>query len=548
MGNLRKYKELALFLWKYGNSDLVKNAGLNDSLANEFSNQDQQDEVTPQDMVKDLQEMGPAYIKLGQMLSTRPDLLPSKYIEALTSLQDEVDPFPYEDIEEIIQEELGIRISKAFNWFDKEPLASASLGQAHLAELRNGETVVVKVQRPNIRKQVLEELKVLEKTTNFLEENTDFGKRYGVNKLFKQFKRTLIRELNYLKEAEHIKLLDKNLAEFKHIVMPVPIDDYTTDKVLTMKYLKGKKITKVSSLKKLEFDGHALADELFKAYLKQIVIDGFLHADPHPGNVHLMDNDKIALLDFGMVAHISQDIKDNYLKLLLNLGNGEASEVANILIELSDELEDCDEDKFRSELSTLIMENRHATMNELQTGKVFMFMIQAAGESGFLLPVEMSLIGKALLNLDQVGRSLAPDFDPNDSIQRHSMDLMNQHMIKDLTSPHLMSALLESKKLVEKLPERVNKFTSNLAENKIKIEVDALDEKHLMEGFQKIANRITAGLILAALIVGSALLMQVKTEFTLLGYPGLAMIFFLIAVLGAGYLGFKTFLTDEDSN
>ena len=177
-----------------------------------------------------------------------------------------------------------------------------------------------------------------------------------------------------------------------------------------------------------------------------------------------------------------------------------------------------------------------------------MFMIQVAGETGFLLPVEMSLIGKALLNLDQVGRSLAPDFDPNDSIQRHSMDLMNQHMIKDLTSPHLMSALLESKKLVEKLPERVNKFTSNLAENKIKIEVDALDEKHLMEGFQKIANRITAGLILAALIVGSALLMQVETEFTLFGYPGLAMTFFLIAILGAGYLGFKTFLTDEDSN
>src|SRR5690554_5204644 len=253
--------------------------------------------------------MGPAFIKLGQLLSTRPDLLPAEYIEALSHLQDQVGPFPYEEVREIIERELGVRISKAFNFFKEEPIATASLGQVHLAELRTGESVVVKVQRPGIREKVLEDLEVLETTAEFLEKNTEAGRQFRFVQNVQQFKISLLRELNYKTEAQNIKILAKNLAEFENIVIPVTYDDYSTDKVLTMQFLKGKKITSISPLKKLELDGEKLADEMFQAYLKQILVDGFVHADPHPGNVHLMDDTKIALLDFGMVAHIPKDLR-----------------------------------------------------------------------------------------------------------------------------------------------------------------------------------------------------------------------------------------------
>ena len=545
MKNLGQYKDLAFFLWKYGNSNLIEQAKLREVAGDEWAEEKKSDDnVSPDQMVEDLKDMGPAFIKLGQLLSTRPDLLPPEYIDALSNLQDEVEPVPYNEIEEVVQEELGIRISKAFKSFEKEPLASASLGQVHLAELRTGETVVIKVQRPGIRVRIMEELEVLDKTSGFLEDNTDFGKRFQVHKMFYQFKKTLLRELDYTKEAQHIKRFQKNLAEFDKITIPETVDDYSTERVLTMQYLKGKKITKISPLQQLELDGEEITDQLFKAYLQQIVIDGFIHTDPHPGNVHLMNDNRIAMLDFGMIAHIAPDQRIHYLKLIINIGEGNANEVVDRLIEMSEVMDNADEDTFRQTVGDLVLENRDATAGDLQTGKIILDLVQFAGMNGYLLPIEMSLIGKTLLNLDQVGRTLSPEFNPNESIKKHAMDLTNKHLMQDLTSMNFWSALLESKELIEKLPERLNKFLQNASENKLKFEIDAIDEVRLMEGFEKVANRITVGLILSALIVGSSLLMQVDTEFTIFGYPGLAMIFFLVAVIGALVLAVEILIYD----
>lgn len=545
MRNINKYKDLALLLWKYGNSDLIKQAGLEDAVDSSWVQETSEKKVSPDELVEDLKDMGPAFIKLGQLLSTRPDLLPPAYTEALASLQDKVGPFSFEEVRKIVESELDVRISKAFNYFSEEPIASASLGQVHLAELANGETVVVKVQRPNIRKKVLEDLEVLETTAKFLEKNTEAGKQFRFIQNVQQFKISLLRELNYLTEARNIKILEKNLSQFRHIVVPTPFDDYTTEKVLTMKYLKGKKITSISPLKKLELDGERLADELFQAYLKQILIDGFVHADPHPGNVHLMDDTRIALLDFGMVTQIPKKIRENYLKLFLNAGDGEADEAVDIILKLSEKRKGADEKKFRSVISSLILETQDTTAKDFQTGQLILDMVKTAGKFGFLLPAEMSMMGKTLLNLDQVGRTLSPDFNPNKAIQRHSLELMNEHIKEELTSYNFFSALLESKELIGQLPARLNKFFDNAAENKLEFKIDALDEEHLMQGFQKIANRITMGLILASLIVGSSLLMRVETAFTLFGYPGFAILTFITAAIGAAILAFRILRSDE---
>lgn len=544
MKHISKYKDILLFIWKHGDRSMLEQTGIRAELPDTEAN----DTSTPLDddtLIKDITELGPAFVKLGQLLSTRPDILPEPYIQVLSNLQDNLEPFPYSQVESIVESELGVRISKGFGNFDPEPMAAASLGQVHRASLRDGRPVVVKVQRPGIRKQVMEELDAIEQASEFIEKNTTLGRKYQINQLFLQFKRTLIRELNYLKEAEHMNLLEQNLSEFERILIPTSVPDYTTDKVLTMEFIDGCNISKISPLRKLEIDGEAICDELFRCYLKQIVVDGFIHADPHPGNVHLTEDNRIALLDMGMVAHLSDALRKNYLKLILSISENKAGETLDILIRMSTRDEDADTDRFRQEMTTLIQENQNVSIKDIDTGQVLFRMIQTAASCGFRLPMELSTIGKALLNLDLVAHTLAPDFDPNAAIRKNAMSLMNKIMIKELAPQNFFSTLLEGKELIEKLPERLNKLMDRAANNELRIGVDAFDEKRIMKGFQKVANRITLGLILASLVIGSALLMRIQTDFQLFGYPGFAIISFITAAVGAIGLAIHIFFYDE---
>ncbi|MBY5958859.1 hypothetical protein KUV50_11975 [Membranicola marinus] len=545
MKKLSQYKKLAAFLYKYGTSSLVKNAGLSDEMDDGWEQKEESDDVTPEELTTDLIAMGPAFIKLGQLLSTRPDLLPQKFIEALADLQDKVPPVEFEKVNEIIQEDLGVRISKAFNSFDEIPLASASLGQVHRAELRDGTKVVVKVQRPGIREKIQEELEVLGSAASFMEENTRIGKQIAAKELFAYFKKTLFRELDYQKEARNMLVLADNLKNFEHLIIPDPVVDYTTSRILTMKYLDGEKITAITPLRKLELDGITLVKELFEAYLQQIVIDGFMHADPHPGNIHLTEDNKIALLDVGMVAYFGEEYKEHYLKLLLYLGEANGDKLAGLLIEMSRELEEVRPEQFKQDIGLLVQENEHMTMENLQTGKLIFEVIKIAGDYGYVLPVSLSLLGKALLNLDQVGASIAPDFNPRKAIQRHVTDLMRKYVYKNMVEHHFFTTALESKEFIELLPGRLNKLLHNLAENQWEMKIESLDEKQLMSGFQKVANRITMGLIVAALLISASMLMSIPSGFTLFGYPGLAMLTLILAFVGAGIVGVQILFKDR---
>lgn len=545
MKHFSQYKDAVLFLIKYGNSDIIKESALQTEVPITDEQIADSTDFDKDAFVRDLQSLGPTYVKLGQLLSTRPDLIAEPYLSALSELQDNLEPFSFEEVQEIVQNELGVRISKAFESFDETPIGSASLGQVHLAKLRNGKTVVVKVQRPGIRNQVINELEALEKLSSFLEKNSAQARRYNLHKVFLQFKSTLLRELNYLKEAQNMYILHENLKEFEDIIVPTSIPDYSTDKVLTMEFIEGKNITKISPLRKLELDGKSLCESLFKAYLQQIVVDGFMHADPHPGNVHLTNDNRLALLDLGMVAHISEDLRKNYLKLILNISNNKVSEALNVLISMSSPMEDADEDKFRSRIAELIQATHQASIEEIDTGKMMFGLIHTAAECGYALPLELSTVGKALMNIDLVAHTLAPEFEPNKSIKQNAMSLMNKIMLRELAPQNFFSTILESKELIEKMPQRLNTIMGNLANNELEIKLDAIDEKSLMKGFQKVANRITIGLIVAALLVGSALMMDVQTDFTLFGYPGFAMISFMMAILGAIGIVIGIFFKDE---
>lgn len=544
MKNLNQYTKLAQLFYKYGTSNLVKDAGLSDSL-DDTDYKEKPGDVPPEELPDDLVEMGPAFIKLGQLLSTRPDLLPPQYTQALSELQDNVPPFDYSEVERIFEEEVGARISKAFDSFDPEPLASASLGQVHNAVMHDGTQVVVKIQRPGIREQVLEELEVLESVASFMEKNTTIGKRIAAQELIEYFKRTLLRELDYTKEAKHMRILKSNLEKYELLVVPAPVEDLSSRHVLTMKYLKGKKISKISPLRKIELDGPALVEELFRAYLQQVVIDGFMHADPHPGNIHLTDDNRIALLDLGMVAYFGQELREDFLKLLLYLGEANGDKIARLLMEMSRKLEEVHPEKFQNEVSLLVQENQYMTMGNLQTGKLVFELIRVAGENGYVLPIGMSLLAKALLNLDQVGATIAPDFNPQEAIRRNVGGIMRKYVSENLLSYNFFTSAVESKEFLEMLPERMNKIFHQVAENEWEIKVKAIDEKQFTRGIQKIANRITMGLIIAALLISASMLMQIPSGFMLFGYPGLAMTAFIVAVAGAVMIAIQVWSRDE---
>jgi predicted unusual protein kinase regulating ubiquinone biosynthesis (AarF/ABC1/UbiB family) len=542
--HLRRYRDMALLLMRYGRADLVRSAGLEEAI--EGSQPDVQvDPAKLEELAADVERMGPTFIKLAQLLSTRADLLPQPYIEALTRLQDKVEPFPFTEVEQIVANELGVRISKAFSYFESSPIAAASLGQVHRAALREGREVVVKVQRPGIREEMSKDMDVLSDMSAFLDSHTEAGRKYEFTPLLEEFRKNLLRELDYRLEARNLVIFANNLREFDRIIVPQPVEDYTTSRVLTMDYISGRKITKLSPLAKIDIDGYQLAQHLFQAYLHQILIDGFFHADPHPGNVFLTDDRRIALIDLGMVARVAPRPQENLIQLLLAISEGKGDDAADIVIKMGEAKAGFDEKTFRRAVADLVLENQNAQLENLDSGRVVLRIQQIAGEAGFRLPSEFTMIAKALLNLDQVVHTLDPKFDPNFAIRSYADVIMERRFKKSLSAGNLYGTVLELKEFVDKLPGRVNQLVDTLTTNGIRIDADVIDEHSLLASLHKIANRITVGLLLAALIVGAALMMRVESSWTILGYPGIAIIFFMLAALGALVVVFNIMFFDE---
>src|SRR5665213_833497 len=493
--HLKRYKEIALLLWKYGRSDLVRRMDFLDEPFEPPETKTGDKTAAPEQLADDLETMGPTYVKLGQLLSSRPDLLPEAYLKALARLQDKVKPFSYEEVEQIILTELGIRISKAFSRFDQKPIAAASLGQVHSAALRNGREVIVKVQRPDIRKQIAEDFEVLGQIAEFLEAHTEFGRKHRLLSVLEEFRITIQQELDYEREAQNLITLGENLREFEKIQVPQPVRDYSTRCILTMDYVQGRKITALSPLVRIELNGAALAEELFKAYLKQILVDGIFHADPHPGNVFLTDDGRIALLDLGMVGHVTPKMQEHLLKLLIAVGEGNSEQVSDILIQISQTTENFNQAEFRRHIGQVMGLLQNQSLRQLNVGKSLLEMSKHAADNGLYVPTELTLLGKTLLQMDEIGKILDPEFDPHASIRRDVSAMLAHRFRKNFTQGNIYSSLLELKNFAIGLPVRLNRLLDTVTSPDLEMKVRVVDAKLIVEGVQKIANRITAGII-----------------------------------------------------
>jgi predicted unusual protein kinase regulating ubiquinone biosynthesis (AarF/ABC1/UbiB family) len=529
--SLKRYRDIAWLLAKYGRSDLVQKTGLEGAIEGEDVKTPETDSLAVE-LAVDLEHLGPTWVKIGQLLSTRSDFLPPPVLDALSRLQSRCEPFAFSEVEAIVRAELGVKISRAFSEFDTRPLAAASLGQVHRAALRDGRAVAVKVQRPGIQEAIARDLDALAEIAETADAYTEAGRRYGFLDIVEEFRRTLLRELDYEQEARNLTLLARNLQEFDRIVVPQAIDDYTTARVLTTDFIHGQKVTGLNPVVRTDLNGRELAEQLFRAYLKQMLVDGFIHADPHPGNVFLTQDNRLALLDLGMVARVDASTQERLLQMIIAIAEGRGDEAATLGIKLGKKLEHFDEDHYRRRVAELIDQNRDLEVGQIDVGRVMLAFTRMCGQSGLRVVPELTLLEKTLLNLDQIGRALDPNFDPNAEVRRRAAELTRQRMMKSFSSGQMFDALLEAKDFVQRLPARVNRLMEQVSANSYELKVDALDEQVLVEGAQKIANRITVGLILAALIVGAALLMRVETDFRVFGYPGLAILCFLAAAGG----------------
>jgi ubiquinone biosynthesis protein len=535
---LSRYCDFARFVAKYRRADFVARAasGTVDAIHG--------DAAEAQMFAADLEKLGPTFIKLGQLLATRADLLPPAYLEALSRLQDDVGPFPFTDVERIVQAELGVRLSKAFEKFEPEPIAAASLGQVHRAVLRGGREVAVKVQRPDVGDRVLKDLDALDEVAALMARFSATTRSIDAHGVLDEFRRTILAELDYREEARNLVTLAHQLRDFQNIVVPLPVDDFTTARVLTMDYVHGTKITAVSRVEWTEVDGVALGEDLFRAYLQQILVDGVFHADPHPGNVLLTPDHRLALIDLGMVGRLSAAMQERLFRLMLAISEARGDEAASIVIAMGDKHDDFNEMQMRRMIIEMVGRYRNTAAKELNVGRVMLEMARAAPQHGLRLPPDLALLGKALLNLDEIGRLLDPDFDVNASMRRNATRVMQRRVLNSVTPANVFSTVLEVRDFAERLPGRMNRILDALAANDLRLKIEVIDHGSIIDGFQKVANRIALGLVLAALIVGAAMLMRVQTPFTILGYPGLAMLLFLAAAGGGFWMAWTILAGD----
>jgi predicted unusual protein kinase regulating ubiquinone biosynthesis (AarF/ABC1/UbiB family) len=312
-----------------------------------------------------------------------------------------------------------------------------------------------------------------------------------------------------------------------------------------MDYVRGTKITAVSPLERTEVEGALLADELFRAYLKQILIDGVFHADPHPGNVLLTPDHRLALVDLGMVGRLSSGVQDQLFSLMLAISEGRGEEAATVAIALSERRDDFDETAMRKAVADLVGRYQGTALKQLNVGLVMLEVARTSHTHGLRMPPDLALLGKTLLNLDEIGRVLDPEFDVNASMRQNTLDLMRRRMWKSVAPSNLIGSLLEIRDFFGHLPSRVNRILDSVARNDLRLKVELIDHGSIIDGLQKVANRIALGLVLAALIVGAAMLMQVSTRFTLLGYPGLAILLFLAAAAGGIWLAWTIIVSDR---
>ena len=480
-----------------------------------------------------LEELGPTFVKLGQMLSTRPDVLPPDYITELTKLQDNVPPVPWNEIRQVIETELGYPPEKIFGEVDPQPLAAASLAQVHAAKLSTRQKVVIKVQRPNILPTIQTDLEIIHDIAHYAEQHTPIGQVYRLVEIVEDFSDTLHNELNYQSEGRNADRLRDNFAEEDCLHIPWVYWEYSTRRVLVMEYIEGIKITNTAALDEAGYNRTKIANNAAQMIIKEILEDGFFHADPHPGNLIVMENEVIGVMDFGMVGYLSDNDRATLIRLYNVAVRMDTKGVTDGLIHIGAAPPDVDRHALSQDIERLLRYYNGLALKDVHVDELMNAIMPLAFTHHLRLPTNFWQLGKTLAMMEGIGYKLAPDFD----IFAFSAPYAAKLMLKStLPNRHWIDALVRRglvwSDLLEELPH-VGMLLLNRIEKREPIKF-SLEHSNL-ELLDRMATRLALSLIVAAMIIGLAGLIPATTDTPWL-VQAIVILSFVVALIMGGVI------------
>ncbi|MCX9009777.1 MAG: AarF/ABC1/UbiB kinase family protein [Candidatus Methanoperedens sp.] len=483
-----------------------------------------------------LEELGPTFIKFGQILSTRHDIIPEEYIRELSKLQDRVPPFSYQEARGMIEKELGKSLDEVFTSFDPEPIAAASIGQVHHARLLEGDRVAVKVMRPGIEELVETDLFILMRLAKFAEKHIKESKFYNPVGLIEEFSRVMRQEINYIHEAQNADRFYSNFAGSTTVRIPKVYWKYTTKRVLTLEFLEGIKISDIVQIEASGLDRRKITIDLANAYLKMIFEDGFYHADPHPGNILVSPEGKIIFLDFGMAGYIDPPLRDHLVNLLVATLKGDLDLLIENLLEMgliSDAGSTSPELKINLEE---FIDKYYATSLKFIDPTAFLRdLIDVLVKSGGKIPTNIMLLSKTLIMRDEISRNLYPEHNFAELVEPYVKKMIEERTRISYIVQEAGKSLRDLGDLIKVFPRKFNHILTKAERGTLRIELGHQGFENAIEELDIMSNRLSFSLIISALIVGSSLIIQTRMSPSLWGVPLLGIFgFFLAGVLGIG--------------
>jgi len=469
-----------------------------------------------------LEELGTTFIKLGQLLSSRPDLLPDVYIEELGHLVDSVAAVPFAEVEAVLREDFG---EDAFVNIDPEPLATASIAQTHRGLLASGQEVVAKVRRPGVVEQVELDLALLRSTARITARHSEAAQRIQLEELADELEIHLRGELDLLEEAHNTELVRRLVEPFDGLVVPRVIRPYVTERALVLELIAGRRVERGHGLAAER--AALLAREFFRAYVFQVVVEGVYHADPHPGNVLLTDDGRLALLDFGLLGRLDEDTRTGLALLLLAIAQNRADDVAELVVSLSLTSTRSEQAGFVQDVRRKLPRFHHRPLESIAAGQALADLQRAAIRRDIRLPTSFALVGKTLAQADSIARSLDPELDPVALIEEQSLEVMTREVEHRLEPNRLAAYAFTQLVPLARLPGRIGHVVSELERGTLTIGIVPTGLEELEHNLRSIANRVGAAMIVGALLLASSLLVRTN-DVEWLGVAG----FCLAALLG----------------
>lgn len=482
-----------------------------------------------------MEELGPSFVKLGQLLSTRPDLVPKEYAEEFRKLQDKVPAVPFAEIRQQIELQFEQQIDELFSQIDEEPIAAGSIAQVHRARLHSGEDVVVKIRRPGILKILETDLDILAGLAYLVENHLPATDLYDPTGAVREFRRSIFREVDFTREGHTTDRFATNSQNLSEAYTPRVFWPLTGEKVLTLEYVEGVKVTAFKELEKRSLDRKKIATNCATILLEQILVHGLFHGDPHPGNIMVLPGEKICFLDYGMIGRLDEELKQQLAELLMAVLQRDAHRIITLLIYSGELTEDIDRSALKRDVIEFIDDYYDLALAEFNTGKLFTDFIDILTRYRIRFPSDLILLAKALVTLEGVSRQLDPDFNLVDYLKPQAERLVQSRLSPGWISRDLLGLGRDYGSLVRQLPQDLRELIHRINRNKFKIDLEHRGLERLITDLDKSSNRISFSMVIAALVIGSSLIMQTDKGPMLFDFPVLGLFGYSIAAfLGLG--------------